>query len=174
MRQLNNLTFENGLYPLGKIAKTHGYSGVLVLVADNHLDDELEELNELFLIVDGLIVPFPVIDFTLLTDTSAHIKLEFVNDQTVSKLVGCQVYTTFEPNKQEMEVGFDLWIGFSIHDSNHGKVGIIKKIEDYKGNIVIQIIDGDKETLISFYPELVIQIDDDAKILHIAAPDGYF
>jgi len=110
----------------------------------------------------------------LLTDTSAHIKLEFVNDQTASKLVGCQVYTTLEPNKKEKEAGFEQWIGFNVHDSNYGKVGIIKKIEDYKGNIVLQIIDGDKEILISFYPDLVTQIDNIAKILYITSPDGYF
>ena len=174
---------KNGLYPLGKISKTHGYSGVLFLVSDNYLDDDLEAgLNEIFLLIDGLYVPFPIIEFTLRTDTSALIRLEFVNNQTdASKLIGSEVFTTLKctggacprpgafPRNE-----FELWIGFTVHETKHGKVGVIQKIEDYKGNIVIHIIDGDKETLISFFPELVTLTDDNEKILYINAPDGYF
>ena len=166
---------KNGLYPLGKITKTHGYSGVLVIVSDKCLDDDLEELNEIFLLIDGLHVPFPVLKLELLTDTSAHVQLEFVNNQTEAlKLAGCEAFAAVEPHEQETEPGLDQWIGFDVHDSKHGKAGVIQKIENYSGNVVIQIIDGNRETLISLYPELVTGIDNDAKILYIAAPDGYF
>jgi len=166
---------KNGLYPLGKISKTHGYMGVLLVVSDKHIHDDLEEINEIFLIIDGLYVPFPVIEFKLLTDTSAHVKLEFVNNQTdATKLTGCEVFTTFKPNDQEIESVFEKWIGFTVHDSKHGNVGIIQAIEDYKGNIVIRIIEENKEILISFFPELVSRIDEKAKILYIESPDGYF
>jgi len=171
---------KNGLYPFGKIAKTHGYSGVLVVVSDRPLPDPphrggSNELNEIFLIIDGLYVPFPVIEFTLLTDTSAHIKLEFVNNQTDAvKLAGCEIFSTMEPSDDCPRSDLDQWIGYTIHDSKHGKVGVIQKVEDYKGNIVINIVYEKKETLISFFPELVTNIDDDAKILNITAPDGYF
>ena len=167
---------KNGLYPLGKISKTHGYMGVLLVVSDKHIHDDFEEINELFLIIDGLFVPFPVIEFKLLTDTSAHVKLEFVNNQTeATKLTGCEVFTTLEQNS-EVSTNHEMeqWIGFTVHDAKHGKVGVVQKIEDYKGNIVIQIIDGNKETLVSFFPDLVTRIDDKAKILYLTAPEGYF
>ena len=166
---------KNGFYPLGKITKTRGYSGVLVIVSDKYLDDDLEELNEIFLLIDGLYVPFPVLEFTLHTDKSAHVHLEFVNNQTDAlKLAGCEAYTAVAPREHEAEAGLEQWIGFTVHDSKYGMVGVVQEIEDYNGNVVIQIINGDKEILISLYPELITGIDDEAKILHIAAPEGYF
>jgi len=165
----------NDIYPLGRIAKTHGYNGTVVLVSDYPLDDELEQLEEIFVLIDGLQVPFPVEELGLLTDTSAHVRLEFVDNQDEAlRLVGCNLYAAVSPREQETEAGLEQWIDFAVHDAKYGKVGIIRNMEDYKGNIVMQIMDGNKETLISLYPELVTNIDHHAKILHIAAPDGYF
>ena len=163
------------LYQLGKITKTHGYNGTVALVSDGPLDDESESLKEIFVVVDGLYVPFPVEDFVLLTDTLAHIKLEFVESQNeAQKLTGCEVYSITPASKQKTNQESEQWLGFTVHDANYGKVGIIRKIEDYKGNIVMHVSDGKKETLISMYPELVTNIDEVAKILYINAPEGYF
>lgn len=165
----------NSLYPLGRISKTHGYNGTFVLIADQLLDDNLENLSEIFVMIDGLIVPFPVEELVLTGDTQAHVKLEFVNDQNeASGLVGCEVYTDITYHAPEIETGLEQWIGFTVHDTAYGNIGTIGQIEDYNGNIVLQVMDGDKETLISLFPELVTKIDDDLKILYITAPEGYF
>ena len=163
------------LYPLGRISKTHGYNGTVVLVSDHLLDDELEQLDEVFVLIDGLQVPFPIVELTLLTDTSAYMRLEFVDDQNEAlRLVGCEVYAAVASHEQEKEAGLEQWIDFAVYDAQYGKIGIIRNIEDYKGNTVMQVMNGDKETLISLYPELVTNIDHHAKILRIAAPEGYF
>ena len=163
------------LHPLGRITKRHGYNGTVVLVSDQPLDDEVECLKEVFVIIDGLQVPFPVEEFVLLTDTSAHVKLEFVNNQEEAlKLVGCAMYAAIVLYKEKPEAEMEQWTGFAVYDTRYGKIGIIQEIKDYKGNIVWQVMDGDRETLISFYPGLVTGIDYDAKILHIAVQDGYF
>ena len=164
------------MYALGKISKAHGYAGTLALVLDAPLDEKLEDLSEVFLFVDGLYVPYPIEEFAPITDTLVHIHLEFVNDREEAvKLAGCKVYANLQtPINQNVVDGFERWIGFTVHDSKNGKVGVIQKIDDYKGNIVIQIIDGGKETLLSFYPELVTNIDYDKKNLYITAPDGCF
>jgi len=163
------------LHPLGRITRRHGYNGTVFLVSDHPFDDELERLEEVFVIIDGLQVPFPVEKFVLLTDTSAHVQLEFVSTREEALiLVDCEMYAAIVPRKQEPEAECDQWIGFAVHDTEYGKIGIIQKIENYQGNMVMQIMDGDKEILISLYPELVTGIDHDEKLLHITAPDGYF
>ena len=163
------------MHLLGKISKTHGYNGTVVLISEQALDDELENVPEVFLMIDGLPVPFPVEEMELRTDTSAHLKLEFIDNQNEAlKLIGCEVFADVVPQEQDIEAGLEEWIGFTVHDAIHGNVGVIQQIEDYKGNIVLQIVDGKKEILISLFPELVTQIDHTAKILHIHAPDGYF
>ena len=163
------------LFPLGRITKTHGYNGTVVLVSDRPLDDNAECLEEIFVVIDGLQVPFPVKELVLLTDTSAHLQLEFVNNQNEAlEIVGCQVCAAIVTQMQEIKTEYEQWIGFTVHDAKFGKIGIIQQIEDYKGNIVMQVMDGDRETLISLYSELITQIDQNAKILQILAPEGYF
>jgi len=166
---------EQTLYPLGKITKTHGYNGTVVLVSKGRFDDELESLRLLYVIIDGLYVPFPVEEIALLSDTLAHVRLEFADNQNEAlKLVGCQVSTDVPLLKQEKVAESQRWNGFTVLDSNYGKVGVIRKIDNYNGNTVMQIMDGKKEILISMFPELVTAIDEVEKILHITAPEGYF
>jgi ribosomal 30S subunit maturation factor RimM len=144
-------------------------------VSDQPLDDDAERLKEIFVVIDGLQVPFPVEELELLTDTSAHVQLEFVDNQDEALvLVGCQVYAATAHNIQEIEAGWEQWTGFAVRDTKFGKIGVIQKIEDYNGNIVMQVMDGRKETLISLYPELITRMDQNAKILQITAPEGYF
>ena len=160
---------------LFRSTKTHGYNGTLVLVSDQQLDNVLECLDEVHVLIDGLQVPFPVKESMLLTETSAHLSLEFVDNQNEAlELVGCEVYAIFDIRSREIDAGLEQWIGYVVADVNNGDIGIIQSIENYNGNMVIQVMDGDKETLISLYPELVVNVDNHAKILHIAAPDGYF
>ena len=164
------------MYPLGKIAKTHGYGGTLVVVNNAGLGD-LNPGTFLFVVIDGLHVPFRVEDFDLITNTSAHVQLGLVSCQEdAKKLVGCELFSEIAPRVQEdeTEANFEQWTGFTVHDTKYGKAGIVQKIENYNGNIVMQLIDGKKETLISIYPELVISSDNVAKTLYITAPDGYF
>ena len=166
---------EYKLYPLGKIIKTHGYNGVLVLVSDSCLDDKSENLNEVFLVIDGLHVPFPVRELVLISDTLAHVKLEFADDQNEAiKLVGCGVYVDKPLCRRKIQSELERWVGFTVNDSIYGKVGVVKKVENYRGNVVMQVMDGKKEILISMYPELVTSIDEIAKKLFISAPNGYF
>jgi len=163
------------LHLLGRITKAHGYNGTVVLVSDQPLDDNVEQLDEIFVVIDGLQVPFPVDEIELLTDTSAHVQLEFVSNRDEAlELVGHEAYTAIATYVQKIETDCEKWTGFTVHDTKCGKIGTIQQIEDYKGNIVMQVMDGDKETLISLFPELVTQIDQNAKILQITAPDGYF
>lgn len=145
----------------------------MLFVSDKLLDDDAENLKEVFVIIDGLSVPFPVEELILRTDTSAQLKLEFIDDQTkASELIGCDVYAYMVDDDPDTES--EPLIGFTVQDAVYGKIGVIRQMEDYNGNVVIQVTDGDKETLISLFPELITAVDDDAKILYIAAPDGYF
>ena len=162
------------LYHVGKISKTHGYNGTLVIVADKPFGACMDELEELFLLIDGIMTPFPIEEFVTLTNTSAHVRLEFADSQNEAlKLVGSCVYATVslcEPDEAE----YKRWIGYSVRDAKYGEAGIIREIEDYSGNVVMQIVDGKKETLISMYPGLITGIDEKSKIICITAPDGYF
>ena len=145
------------------------------MVFDKPVIDEIEELEEIYVQIDGLYIPFPVKELNLISDRSAQLRLEFVSTQDEAfMLVECKTYTAKPYFKEKTEAEIERWNGYNVIDSKYGKIGTIKKIEDYKGNIVLQIIDGDKETLISLFPDLITDVDNDTKTLYISAPEGYF
>ena len=163
------------LHLIGKITKTHGYDGTVVLLSDATLVNETENLKELFLLIDGLQVPFPVQELVLITAKSARVKLEFVDDKDQAReLTGCEAYATIAPANEIIEEGFEKWRGFEVYDSKYGRKGIIQKVEDYNGNTVMHLMDGKNETLISIFPELVNEIDENKKKMYITAPEGCF
>ncbi len=159
---------------IGKFTKTHGYTGALILVSEDIPMDALAELRELFVVIDGLYVPFPIEELTLRTDTSALVKLEFVDDlTTASDLVACEVYADIIYNEQK-EAGWEQWLGYTVHDAKYGNIGIIRNIEDYNGNMVLQMMDGNREILISLFPGLISNVNQKTKTLYMTAPEGYF
>ena len=163
------------LHPLGRIAKRHGYNGAVVLVSDQPFDENVEYLKEVFIRIDGLLVPFPVEEFDLMTGTSAFVQLGFVNNEKDTlQLMDCGMYAETISVKTEPEAEWKQWTGFAVHDTEYGNIGVIQNIENYNGNIVWQVTDGEKETLISLCPGLVSAIDHHAKTVHITAPNGYF
>jgi 16S rRNA processing protein RimM len=156
---------------LGKFSKKHGLSGMIILVAEQALDDALENLTELVVLIEGLFVPFPVTEFTLRGDSSAQVKLEFVNSpEEASELIGCDVYADIAC--REPEPGLAQWTGFAVHDAHHGNIGVIANVEDYHGNIVLQVMQGNREILLPLYHGLITEIDEENQLLHINAPEG--
>ena len=161
------------LHLLGKISKSHGRNGTMVLVSDSQLDDLVEELNEVFVSIDGLQTPFPVRDISLLTNTSARIQLEFVNNRSEAlEITGRCVYADIVLPDKPLQAEFEQWLDYTVRDHKAGDIGVIRKIVNFNSNVVIQVIDGAKEILLSFYPELVTDVDHENKILYIKAPDG--
>ncbi|MDR0713138.1 MAG: hypothetical protein LBF89_02620 [Bacteroidales bacterium] len=156
---------------IGKFVKTHGFTGVLLLAAEQAADVAPEHLREVFVVVDGLKVPFPVEIFTLRTENSALVKLEFVNSaDEAAELTGCDVFAEVKFRQQESEE--KQWTGFAVHDAVYGRIGVIARMENFNGNRVMQIINGEKENLIPFHPELITEVDRKGKILYIHAPEG--
>ncbi len=156
---------------LGKFSKTLGYQGELLLILDQLFDFEM--LDEIFVMIDGLDVPFPLEEFDLRTDTTAVVKLEFIDTlEQASELVGREVLTDIAIEVEEPES--EEWIGYTVYDVRHGEIGIIQAIEDFNGNIVMQIRRAKEEFLIAYFPELIAEVNVESKTIYINAPDGYF
>lgn len=160
----------------GKLIKVHGIKGELLLAANQELDDELFQTELVFLMIDGLPVPFFITDIVEKSNNTAIIKLEgydSVNES--SKLVGTELFTPIRKNKRKSKLSFnenDLE-GYTVIDSELGEIGIVNEVIDYKNNLVIQVFtQQNKEVLIPANNQVVSEIDDEKKIVHISAPEG--
>jgi 16S rRNA processing protein RimM len=165
----------NGYRSLGKITKIHGYDGEVVLVTDGIFPKRIEKTEWVFFILEGLPVPFFVSTIRLIAETRALLKLDdFNNSNQVLKYIGLEVYieekTKHSSQKQKATPG-DIK-GYNVIDTNAGLIGIAKTVINYSDNYLLQVFKGTQEILIPVNDEIIQEINDSTKTIHITAPDG--
>src|SRR5690554_5568114 len=90
------------LLPVARTQKPYGIRGGLVLLFSRREYAELDADNY-FLVIEGIPVPFRVEEFTFVTDTSARVKFEDVDDeQTAARYIHLEVLL---PREQVLAAG---------------------------------------------------------------------
>jgi len=176
--------FHIAMYPInrddyeevGYIQKPHGLKGEIILIFDNDFLETIEEVEVLFIEINGGLVPFFIEDegFRFKTDESALCKFELVDSLTKAKeLVGCKVYV-FEDEVidfEDMEESSTL-IGMRAYDAKFGDIGIVSRIDDFSGNRVITVENPKSEIMIPFSDEVITMIDEEKREIHFNCPNG--
>jgi 16S rRNA processing protein RimM len=163
---------------LGVFLKTHGVDGQLVLKLDYFTEDELAKGEPVFVEIDGIPVPFFTSNFRYISDDTALISLDEINTSTkASGFVNFRVYTEkhrMVEHREEPSVRSDELTGFRVIDKVHGNSGILQEIIEYPDNPVMRLdLDG-REILVPFHESIVRNINYDARVIEISAPDGLF
>lgn len=163
---------------IGYFQKPHGIKGGLSLIFEPQYDLSLENEPTLFLEIDGLLVPyfFSEEGIRFRSSESAIIQLDWVeNEDQARKLTGLSVYIKNEDIVlQEEELTIHHLVGFRLSDEQLGEIGIIEKVEDYGGNLLFQVQYHEKEILIPFNEELLIDLSESERTIVIQCPEGIF
>jgi len=162
-------------YHLGYIAKLHGFKGEVSFFLDVTDPSEYSSLNKVFIDINGFLTPFFIKSFQLKPRGFAAVKFEGVDSENdalpllrknlylplteLPELTGTQFY--------DHEV-----VGFDVVDDSFGKVGTLIQIIDLPVNPLIQVDANGKEVLIPFVKGLVQEVNREAKILRVKAPEG--
>jgi 16S rRNA processing protein RimM len=161
---------------VGYIQKPHGLKGDLILVFEKEFEESLEKIDLLLVEVDGGLVPFFIEDdgFRFKTDESAICKLEFVDSLTKAKeLVGCKVYIFDHEIIEFEDQGVEsTLIGMRAFDAKFGDIGLISRVDDFSGNLVITVDHLHAEILIPLSDEIITSVDNDNREIHLNCPNG--
>ena len=161
---------------VGYIQKPHGLKGDLILVFEKEFEESLEEIDLVLVEVDGGLVPFFIEDdgFRFKTDESAICKLELVDSLTKAKeLVGCKVYIfDHEIIESEDQGAESTLIGMRVFDAKFGDIGLISRVDDFSGNLVITVDHPQAEILIPLSDEIITSVDNDNREIHLSCPNG--
>jgi 16S rRNA processing protein RimM len=161
---------------VGYIQKPHGLKGEVILVFEKEFEETFEELEFLFVEVDGGLVPFSIEDegFRFKTDESAICKLEFVDSLTKAKeLVGCKAYVFDDEVIESEDQGeVSTLIGMRAYDEKFGDIGLISRVDDFSGNLVITVNHPRAEIMIPLSDNIIVSIDDDKREIHLSCPNG--
>ncbi len=161
---------------VGFIRKTHGVFGELVLEFEPQFEMSIENADRFFVEIEGLLVPFFVLDdgFRFKTENSAIIAFDWVDSEKYAKrMVGSSVYLF----KNEIVVLPDEstdseLINFLLVDETLGEIGLIEQIDNYSGNIVITVKYKGKELLVPFNDDFLLHLDKHKKIITLRFPEG--
>ncbi len=163
---------------LGVFLKTHGIGGHLVLKLSFFTEEELEEGEPVFIVIDGIPVPFFISEFRYTDDYTALVKFDETHtSEEASEFVNCSVYSEkhkFKETRQQDNGGYDKFKGFRVVDEYFGESGILQEIIEFPENPVMRIDNDGAEILVPFHDEIVKYIDHNSRVIFISAPDGLF
>jgi 16S rRNA processing protein RimM len=161
---------------LGYIKKPFGYKGEVSIVLDVDEPDAYKELESVFVLLEGKLVPFFIAKISFRPNSHEAVVQfrESASEEKALQLSGCELYlpSGFLPPLTGNKFYFHEVIGFEVHEATRGRIGKLTRILDYPGNPVFQINEGNKEILVPARDEFIVKLDREEKKLYLETPEG--
>jgi 16S rRNA processing protein RimM len=168
---------KNDCILLGTLTKPHGTKGSVILWFKDLKAEDIKERGTVFIEIDGLLVPFFIESLLEKSADAAILKLKGINSESqVKGFSGCHVFVRTDQIRQRKKSGTVILSlkGYKIRDIRLGDIGIAGDIEDIANNPLLQVLREDKEYLVPFHTDIILEIRDKEKLIVIEAPEGLF
>ncbi len=162
-------------YYLGKVLKTFGNKGQVMVNLDVDDPEDYLEMESVFLDLEGERVPFFIETLELKNKRKAIIRFQDVTTlEDAEVYIGREMYlpVSILPPLKGDQFYFHEVIGFKVLDSRHGDIGILVNILPLPHQSLLQITKGKREILIPLVDEIIQQVDRNTKTIFITAPEG--
>ena len=160
---------------LGKILKTNGSNGHLIVFLD--VDDPVryKNIETVFIGIENDRIPFAIREIELKHRNTARMLFEDIQSDEDAKIyVGRELYLPLSallPLKGKRFYFHEI-TGFTVIDKNHGNIGTLASVLDMPRQSLMQIRHGSKEILVPLIDEVLVKVDREKKEIHIRAPEG--
>lgn len=165
---------DNKLILLGKIIKTYGFNGAVVIAVDKFFSERLTEVESVFIEVDGKRVPFFVSWAKESGESSILIKFDdYDSRERVIEFTGSRVYINNDIMKTKDVPGQLILSGYTFQSAAGDLKGEIIKVLNLPMQYML-IIEGKEgeEILIPYNESWIINQDNDKKLIVMDLPDG--
>jgi 16S rRNA processing protein RimM len=162
-------------YYLGKILKTHGNKGQVIVQLDVDDPEKYIDLESVYLDLHGERIPFFIDSLELKHNRKALIRFQdFTTIEDAESLAGLEMHlpVTELPALTGNQFYYHEIIGFRVLDQKHGDIGVIEDILDLPHQALFQVRFGEKEILVPVVDEIILKVDKKKKQLLINAPEG--
>lgn len=166
-----DMNIENCYY-LGKITKTWGVKGQLVLFLDVDDPEAYADLDSAFVEIKGQLIPhFFHIDS--ITGNKAVATFEELTSEQATSLVGHEMYLPLDllPKLEGNQFYFHEVKGFRVVDSIYGDIGVLEQVIDYPAQPLFQIMKNGTEVLVPVIDQVIDRVDRELKTIFITAPN---
>jgi len=165
----------NDFYYLGKILRTSGNKGQVVVHLDVDEPEKYQNLESVYLDVYGERIPFFITKVELKSRGTAIFSFsDVLSTDEAEEYIGQEMFLPMSslPKLEGNQFYYHEVEGFSVVDTRFGKLGILQSIIDRHHQALFQIRYGDKEILIPMIDEVIKEIDREKRIILIEAPEG--
>lgn len=160
---------------LGTIIKLHGVRGQVILRLNNFSSDKIHKMEWVFIEIDGLPVPFFILEYSEKAGDSFLLEFEDIDNKDKAKeLLDAKVFISADNIDviQNQLSDTENLIGYEVIDKNTGSMGILKEIIDIHQNPLFLILNNKKEILLPAYKDFILNIDSSNKIILVQSPKG--
>jgi 16S rRNA processing protein RimM len=166
---------KDDFFYLGKILKTHGNKGQVIVMLDVDDPDDYLTMESVYLDLHGERIPFFIHSLELKHNRKAVIQFQdFDTIEDAESLTGLEMYLpiTTLPELKGNRFYFHEIIGYAVTDQVYGDIGIVEDILELPHQAMFQIRHGEKEILIPVVDDIIQKVDRKKKQLLINAPEG--
>ncbi len=165
------------LLPVAQIVKSYDVNGeVVIRLSSGILEDYNFKKEPVFIIFDGLPLPFFITSFKTKGSNGALVKFETINNLSHSEeLIKKEILvdsSTIDPDSidiDEDQAMAAFLIGFKVKDQNGKQVGEISDYYNYPNNPCIEL---NGKHLVPFNEELILKLDNRKRIITMTIPGG--
>lgn len=168
------MNFENYFY-LGKVIRTHGIKGDLMIYLDADHPDSYKKLGIIYLRLNEDLRPFNIQQISI-KENIARVHLQDIDDMNAAlELVQQEAYLPLEklPKLKEGQFFTHDLLQFTAFDKMHGEIGLVSEILEMPMQVIAKIIlPNKKEALIPLNSTFIEQVDKTEKKIFFNLPDG--
>lgn len=169
---------EEEVFKIGKLLKPHGIKGEISFAYDDDIFDKVD-CPYLILLIDNIFVPFFLKEYRFKGQDVALIKFENIDsDDKVRPYSNIEVFFPRKymlDNEDLLHYTWNYFVGFSVFDVTTNKlIGVIDSVDDATMNILFNVLfDNSKEMLIPASEDLIVEVDNENKVLKMRLPEGF-
>lgn len=167
---------EKDCFVLGRVTKKHGFNGAVSIWLDTDQPHYYNNLESAFIKIDDKPIPFFFTSFHILKNNKARVEIEGIETADEAEaLIGNEVLLPLAalPKLTGNKFYYHEVIGFTVVDSQYGRLGTIKDILEAGGNRVFQINhDTGKEVLVPLADQFIVSVNRDQNTIEVSAPEG--
>jgi 16S rRNA processing protein RimM len=163
-------------YFLGKILRTHGVMGDLIIYLDTDTPKRYKSIKLIYVDVDGQLKEFDVTKISVKEkEHLATIHLRGIEDMTTAEnYLKSSLYLPLSslPKLRGKKFYYHEIVGYAVDDIKFGNVGVIKEVLELPQHPVAECVQNEKNILIPLSENFIVKIDRNAQIITTDLPDG--
>ncbi|HKL38136.1 MAG TPA: ribosome maturation factor RimM [Bacteroidales bacterium] len=162
--------------PLGRILKSHGKQGELIISSHQDLPQDIDKMESLFIEIHEKVVPFFIEALRRKTPTTAVIKLEDIDTlEEANELAGSYWHlpSGLADKKSPEPLDEPAWLtGFILIDQKDRQIGTIEGVNDTTSNTLLEVRHQGEVVDVPVNEETIHYIDQENRILKNEVPEG--